>query len=716
MNTLMLAAVAVAANAAAGASAPAADTATNDLGRVVVEASRLWKTEMEMPMPVQVITADEIARSGARDVVDLLAKKAPQLHVRSMGGANPAMREVAMGGYGENGFGRVKVVVDGEALNRPDMLAPDLSRISLGSVRRVEILKGPQTVLHGDSASAGLVNVVTEPEGYETHGHAEVRGGSWDTFGASFGLSGGIADTGTQYWFNGGWDRSDGYRANSGYEIWNASGGVRQNFDNGSYLRFSAFYSRSDYDLPRALSRAAWKDDPRRSVQQDAAYDDEEVDFYKRLAFGLNATLCGVVDDENEVKLTFTASRRDTRSGTFGSGSYADYDSYTWSYLGVMDYVWSNRLRYDLYAYRLSPEWVNTTEIAGFANELVFGGEATYETLDAAVRSPTFYHPRYAAPGYVTPFETDYEVDRTTMSLYGQDTFHLTDWLAVQAGGRYSRTWNRYTAALAPKREDNLWAYEGALLFTPVEDFKSYVRFARFYRSPFLDENPYDGGAKALRILDPEKGWHVSGGGEWRFLEEFTVSADAFLSRTEKEIFYNPFCRYDATWGSWTKDNVNSPSPVRRYGASAALSWERDKVAGAAVAYSFVHASFTDGQYESMKVPLAPESTVSATGRVWLWDDCFVFGGYRFQTEMYSISDFENDGCGRGAAGMVPSFGLFHVGVSYSPTFSAWAKGWTFTAVCDNLFDRNYCDYATYGANFWPGAGRSFMFTIRYEF
>ena len=710
MNALMLAAVAAATNAVTGAQSPAR------LETVVVEASRLGKAEREMPQPVQVITADEIAQSGARDVVDLLSKKAPQLHVRGNGGVNPATREISMGGYGENGFGRVKVLVDGESLNSPDMRAPNLSQIDLGSVRRIEILKGPQTVLHGDAASAGLINVVTDPEGYDAHGHVEVHGGSWNTIGVAFGYSGGFAEAGTQYWLNGGWDRSDGYRENSGFEIWNANGGVKQNFANGSYLRFSAFYTDADYDLPRALGRDVWKSRPRHSVQKDARLAEEEVDNYKCFAFGLNTTLYGVVNDANALRLTFTASRRDTRSGTFGGGSYDDYDDTTWAYLGVMDYAWASLFHHDLYSYRLTPEWINTSEVLGFANEFVLGSEVAYERLDVTGKAPTFYHPRYGAPGYVTPSESDYLIDRLAMNSYGQDTFHLTDWLAVQLGVRYARTWNRYTAARTPERQDNLWAYEGALLFTPVDDFKSYVRFARFYRSPFLDENPYNGGSNALRILEPEDGWHVSGGGEYRFLEDFAVLADAFLSRTENEIFYNPFARYNATFGSWTRDNMNSPAPVQRYGVSAAVSWERDKVAGVSLAYSFVHASFTEGQYESRRVPCVPESTVTANGRVWLWDDCFVFGGYRYQTEMFTISDFNNDGFGNGPSADVPSFGLFHVGVTYAPTFHARAKGWKLSVVCDNLFDKTYCDYATYGASYWPGVGRSFLFAVRYEF
>ena len=140
-----------------------------ELPPVTIEASRLGKTAQEIPAPVQVITRTEIAQSGAKDVVDLLAKKTSSLNLIRTGAGNPALAQVAARGWGENGFGRVLVMVDGQRLNFADMSAPLLSQVDLGSISRVEILQGPQTVLQGDAASAGVINIVTDPADYETH-------------------------------------------------------------------------------------------------------------------------------------------------------------------------------------------------------------------------------------------------------------------------------------------------------------------------------------------------------------------------------------------------------------------------------------------------------------------------------------------------------------------------------------------------------------------
>ena len=654
MNAVILAAAAVATNV----------TAT--LPPVVVQASRLGKTPGEIPASVQVIGRSEIAASGARDVADLLQKKSVALDFAHLGANNPALTQIAPRGYGENGFGRLLVVVDGERLNSPDMNAPNLSQVSLGSIECIEILQGSQNVLHGDVGSAGMINIVTDPNDWDTHGHAEVHGGSWNTIGASASVRGGSEESGTRWWANGGWDHSDGYRHDSGFDIYSAGGGIRQQFDNGSYVRLSAFYSDADSELPGYLTKAQWR--------RDAKASDGYGDFYRRTTYGLNATAYGVINDDNAVRLVQTLSRRHLQSRGYGYW-YTDYD---------------------IYSYEFTPEWINTTKLGAFDNELVAGATFRYDRNDAANWGRSSY-------GYS---HSKYEYDRQTMGFYAQDTFHLTDEVAIEVGGRYERSWNKCTMAARPNRAYDLAAFDAALVFTPVEGLKTYFKYSNFYRMPFIDEVAFH---SRDDLLSPERGWRVDVGVDWTFLDEFNIAGNAYVSRTKDEIFYNSLYPYSSFGWLYYGDNVNSPSPVQREGFDLRVSWERDKVAGVSIAYSFVDAEFDGGEYDGNDVPMVAASVVSVGGRVWLWDDCFVFGGYRFRSECFSTSDFRNE------YEKVPSCGLFNVGVQYSPSFGG-LDGLKFAFVVDNLFDKEYCDYTTYGANYWPAAGRSYMFSAKYEF
>ena len=117
------------------------------LPTVTVYASRIEDAKDDIPASVQVFGLEQIAASGARDLPELLKKKAG-MDIHSMNG-NPVLTSIAMRGFGDNAFGRVKVVLDGEELNNVDMSAPNLTRIPLGNVERVEVIHGPSPVLYG---------------------------------------------------------------------------------------------------------------------------------------------------------------------------------------------------------------------------------------------------------------------------------------------------------------------------------------------------------------------------------------------------------------------------------------------------------------------------------------------------------------------------------------------------------------------------------------
>ena len=592
-------------------------------------------------------------------------------------------------------------MVDGERLNSVDMSAPDLSRIPLANVRKIEVLHGPQTVLYGDNSSAGVVNILTDIDGgkddvdYSTKTRIGAHGGSWETFGGDVAVRTGDAELATIAWANANWEKSRGYRGNSGWEIWNADGGVKKFFENGSFFKFSAFYNDANSRLPQQLSYAKWHSAPR--------HTDFEANKYRRISSGFDMQVEGVVNDENKVRLDVNVANRKMRSPSWYYGGWQDYD---WATGLPTDYVSYDSLyayMYDIWSYDFTPQWINTTAVFGLDNELVAGANYRYDRLDGKTASGTWYSPSYYNDWYGAGVKdwSKYRYERQTMAFFAQDTLHFTDYLAMQLGARYQRTWSGNTQALKNSRTDNMGAYEAALLFTPADDLKTYVRFARFFRNPFLDEVPYNQSYQISKLLAPEHGWSVDVGGEWRFLDDFSVAADAYITKTKKEIFY------DAT--GTPANNVNSPSDTIREGFDLRGAWEKDKLAGLAIGYSYVNAEFDGGRYDGNTIPCVPESTVSLTGRVWLWDDCFIFGGYRYQSYQISCSDFHN------TARKIPAFGLFNIGAAYEAS-SGLLKGWSFRFAIDNLLDKNYCDWSTYGSNYWPGAGRNYQFSVSYAF
>lgn len=339
----------------------AATAVATNLPTVVVEASRIGRQPLEMAQHVEVMTSERIADTGAKSLPEL-ASHVPGLTVYHLGAGNPAMAQMQMRGYGENGFGRVLVCVDGEYLNNFDLYAPNYARVPLGGVRKMEFLYGPQTVLYGDGASAGMINIVTDPGDYERRSYGEIHGGSWGTFGVAAGTRGGFDEEGVGYFADMGYDRSDGYRDNSGFDIWNAQGGVRKDFANGSFLRLSAFFNDSAYDLPGPLAWRDYRSDPLKSVYGDWA---------RLTSYGLNFSGRGVIDDENELSFVATFSQRRSH--------YTNDDRFeTYTYL--RDY------ESDIWCYRFAPQYECTTDLGDFRNDFLLGGEIKYDLLHGNAR------------------------------------------------------------------------------------------------------------------------------------------------------------------------------------------------------------------------------------------------------------------------------------------------------------------------------------------
>jgi len=643
--------------------------ATN-LPTVTVEASRVGKSPMEMAQHVDVLDAEAIADTDAKSLPEL-ATHLPGLNVYHLGAGNPALAQIQMRGYGENGFGRVLVAVDGEYLNSFDMYWPNYARIPLNGVRRIEVLYGPQTVLYGDSASAGMINVVTDDGDYGRKTYGEVHGGSWGTVGVAAGTRGGFENEGIGYFADMGYDRSDGYRDHSGYDIWNAQGGLRKNFANGSFLKFSAFFNDSDFDLPGPLSEYDFEHDPTKSVYRDSA---------KLTSYGVNFSGKGVINDENFVDFIFTFSQR--------RAHYLNDDDY-----GA--YVYQRDYASDLWNYRLAPQYTCTADVFGFRNEFLLGGELKYNLLYGDARDRYSVSEDWRSENYRT--------DRWTAGTFAHEEFWILDELSAVVGARLERDWNRNDLATKDGRTDNFAAGEASLNYHPVEEAKIFLRWCRFYRNPFTDEYRWREGVQS-ETTEPETGWDAEFGADWDITDEWFASAVAYYSETYNEIHYNPFAM----------SNENSPWTHRREGIDLALGWERDKLAGFRIAWSGVNAVKAEGKYEGNWVPGVPRQQLNADGRIWIWDEFSVSVGYRLLGARYAISDTPN------ANGRLPAESVFRIGCRYQPTW--WKlEGLTISFTCDNLFDRNYCDYAvasvTSGENaYYPAAGRSFMFTVRYEF
>ncbi|MEC4726017.1 TonB-dependent receptor [Shewanella sp. D64] len=175
--------------AAAAFAAPAIYAADEEkVERITVTGSAIKQTDMEGALPVQVITAEQIARSGVTNVPELIQQ------LPAMQGFTTAPDSVGGGGGGlqtasihDLGASYTLVLLNGRRLAPSTSGSTiDLNSIPFAAIERVEILTDGASALYGSDAIAGVLNFILKDnyQGFNVTGRydkpQETGGESWN--------------------------------------------------------------------------------------------------------------------------------------------------------------------------------------------------------------------------------------------------------------------------------------------------------------------------------------------------------------------------------------------------------------------------------------------------------------------------------------------------------------------------------------------------------
>ena len=184
----------------------AAQPSGGTLSTLFVTAARAPQSIEHLLADVTVIDADEIARSGAQSLADLLARQ-PGIEITQNGGPASTTGIFIRGAN----RGQTVLLVDGLRVASSTVGAPSPEAIPLAQIERIEILRGPASSLYGADAIGGVVQVFTRqpPGGFAVNASAGY--GSYRTRTASGGLSTAIGAL--TFSVQAGRRRSDGFNA-----------------------------------------------------------------------------------------------------------------------------------------------------------------------------------------------------------------------------------------------------------------------------------------------------------------------------------------------------------------------------------------------------------------------------------------------------------------------------------------------------------------------
>jgi vitamin B12 transporter len=481
---LLLAAPAI---PAAGEADPAAG---GKIDEIVVTATRLETPESEIGSSVTVITSEQIGERGATTVAEAL-RGVPALDVVRAGGAGKTTSVFLRGAKSEHTL----VLLDGVEMNDPSSTGRgfDFGNLTAGNIERIEIVRGPQSVLYGSDAMGGVVNIITKKGTGKPSGFLSAEGGYARTLVGQAGVAGSAGPVnyslGVSRLVTDGISAAaekDGNREEDGYRNTTVSTRLgiapAKDFDADLILR----YIDADADIDNAGGSGG--DDPNNTLDT------------RQLFLRIQSRL-SLFDDLWEQRLGFSLS---DQSQDYGNGIDADHpsDLERGGYDGrIVKVDWQHDLRLHE------------------SNTLTLGVETEKESASSTYYSESLYG----------PYSSDFpEKAARTTGYFLQDRIRLGDAWVTTLGARiddHSRfgtktTWRAATSFLFRQTSTRIKGSVGT-------GFKAPSLYQLY--SVYGDEN-----------LDPEKSTGWDAGVEQTFLRKrLTIGAAYFSNDFENLIDFD---------------------------------------------------------------------------------------------------------------------------------------------------------------------------------
>jgi len=609
------------------------------------------------PIGATVITAEQIRTAGATDVNMAIRKIGGVFGRQSLDGSPDFGLDLR--GFGTNSAQNLVVMVDGVRLNENELANTTLSTIPVDTVERIEITRGGSSVLYGDGATGGVINIVTRrATAGGTTGSLFAEAGRFDhrdlrasiAHGAGpWSFDAAVADR-----------RTDNYRDNAKYDQTTFSGGVGYAYapDGRVGVRFES--ARSDSDLPGALSEAEYLANPRASNRTGAqgnaldygSLDTDRVSAYVEHRIGAVDLAAELSHRERELSSTY-------------------------------DYGAPSTSLYETEQTQFSPRLRHTAQFGDKRNEFVTGIDLI--RWDRQVTS--------AFSG------GDARQDSKAFYLRDELLWNAAHNARLAIGARRERFEKEYTDLQAGvpnedrKRSINAFTVEGS--FDPMPQVTVFAKAGRSYRIANIDENSY---RASVDVLEPQTSRDLELGVK-AGVDARNVTARVFQHRLTNEIFFDPTVNF----GFGANANLD---PTRRRGVEVegqALFGSAWRLSGQ---WQYVQAEFRDGPNAGREMILVPKHVVT-TRLAWTPGNGHTadIGAQWVDSQRYG-DDFSNSCSTR-----IPSattvdaryarrLGKFEVAVSGL-----------------NLFDRQYYSNAfSCRGGIYPSDGRQLKLSARYDF
>ena len=621
------------------------------LAPIVVTASRFVTDPALAPIGATVITAADIRNAGVDNVNQAIRKIGGVYGRQSFYGTQDF--DLDLRGFGTNSGQNLVVLVDGVRLSENELSNATLLSIPIDTVERIEIMRGGASVLYGDGATGGVIQIITKrprlnalsgsfTDEIGQYGHRELRASvakGWDGVALDANMS-------TQH--------ADNYRDNNAVKLKNFSGGTQWIAKEGR-AGIRVDLSRQDSRLAGALSLAQFEDNPRQTLTPNdyGSIDTDRYTAFIERKFGAWEAAVELSQREKTSKALYDFGGFGTSASTYTSKQT-----------------------------QFSPRIRNLSNIDGMINELVLGLDiarwnrvidSSYSQADASQKSRAIYardeikwgNARIAAGLRHEFFDKD-SVDPAPFSM----------------------------ATYSKSQSLNAWELQGSYAVMPVTNL--FAKAGQSYRVANADENGYTASTNvpltAQTSHDLELGVNIR-----NVAQELTVRL--FRHQLRNEIFFDP------TVSGGFGANVNL-DPTRRQGIEVEAGTRVTAAWRLSAQWQHVNARFTEGVNAGKEMVMVPDNVVSAR-LSWLpASGQSADIGMQWASEQRYGGDFTNT-----CSAQIPSY------TTFDGRYAKRVGAWEFAIVGNNLTNKRYFSNAYgCKSGIYPNDGRQLKISARYDF
>lgn len=636
------------------------------LDPIVVTPTRYGEPSLDVSDSVTVIDEIEVRDAHSKNIPDILRTKAGIVVTDFLG--NGKTNRVDMRGFGDQANSNVLVLVDGRRTNQIDMSGADWAQIDVNSVERIEIVRGPQSVLYGDNASGGVINIITKNGknkkpaigfAYETGSYKYNSYKGYIEGGSDFADYFGMLSSTYNY----------GYRVNNHLETSDIQANITIKPTETAHLSYSTGYHRDWYGMPGAVKPVDINSIGRRGSlgpNNKAKTEDYYMMFTPELTLD---SAIGEIFFSGDI-----VSRNRWTSASFFS-------------------VWGDSITVNhINTFGITPKAAITAEVLGVENRMMVG-------LDFYANKHDIHSGLLSAPDTIN-------INKNNLGIYLTDTIQLPWNFIFDTGFRGEWAYYKFDqqAVVHGKNEKKPFEYacDAGLVYQYNDRSSVYAKYSRSFRFPVTDEwynslyVDYFSGliAGGLNLdLKAQTGHNYEIGIKENSSKYLSVKADYYIMDLKNELYYDPIAFRNAVHHHTVHHGLELESDVYLFDKSLHVFGN----------YTYQKAFFVGEAFAGCEMPLVPHHKFSVGGD-YIFMDCVKFG---YTANYVGARPFINDLTNTHPP--LKSYVTHNIKLAYNK------HGFEVFGLINNILDAEYSEYGALDTftrtmpGYYPSPRRNFV-------